>query len=48
MLFRSAHGYDLDLQLENKGVRFNTGLGVGQVVGRAFEVYLTSGFDALF
>jgi hypothetical protein len=43
-----AHGYDLDLQLENKGVRFNLGAGTGQVVGRPFEVYLTTGFDALF
>jgi hypothetical protein len=44
----SAHGYNLDLQMENKGVRFNLGLGTGQVVGSAFEVYLTTGFDALF
>lgn len=43
-----AHGYALDLQLENKGVRFNLGMGAGQVIGRDFEVYLTSGFDALF
>jgi hypothetical protein len=43
-----AHGYALDLQLENKGVRFNLGVGAGQVVGQAFEVYLTTGFDALF
>lgn len=43
-----AHGYNIDLQMENKGVRFNAGLGTGQVIGRAFEVYLTAGFDALF
>lgn len=43
-----AHGYNLDLQLENKGVRFNIGLGTGQVVGDGFQIYLTTGFDALF
>lgn len=43
-----AHGYNVDLQLENKGVRFNLGLGTGQVIGRDFEVYMTTGFDALF
>lgn len=43
-----AHGYNLDLQMENKGVRFNMGLGTGQVVGESFEVYMTTGFDALF
>ncbi len=44
----SAHGYNLDLQMENKGVRFNMGLGTGQVRGQPFEVYMTTGFDALF
>ena len=44
----SAHGYNLDLQMENKGVRFNAGIGTGQVVGKKFEVYMTTGFDALF
>lgn len=43
-----AHGYSLDLQMENKGVRFNAGLGTGQVVGKSFEVFVTTGFDALF
>ncbi len=43
-----AHGYALDLQLENKGVRFNLGGGIGQVLGEPFEVYMTTGFDALF
>ncbi len=43
-----AHGYNLDLQLENKGVRFNLGAGAGQVIEEDFEVYLTTGFDALF
>lgn len=43
-----AHGYSLDLQLENKGVRFNAGLGAGQVIGRDPEIYMTTGFDALF
>lgn len=43
-----AHGYNLDLQLENKGIRFNVGLGAGQVFKEDFQVYLTTGFDALF
>ena len=43
-----AHGYSLDLQLDNKGVRFNTGLGSGQVLGKQFQVYWTFGFDAIF
>lgn len=43
-----AHGYTIDLQLENKGVRFNLGIGTGQVMGKDPEVYLTTGFDALF
>ena len=44
----AAHGYNLDLQLDNKGVRFNVGGGVGQVVEKPWEAYLTFGFDALF
>lgn len=43
-----AHGYNLDLQFENKGVRFNAGLGTGQVIGNDWELYVTTGFDALF
>jgi hypothetical protein len=43
-----AHGYNLDMQMENKGVRFNLGGGIGQVVGRPFELYFDGGFDALF
>lgn len=43
-----AHGYNLDLQLDNKGVRFNVGGGIGQVFERPWESYLTLGFDALF
>jgi hypothetical protein len=44
----SAHGYNLDLQLENKGVRINLGSGIGQVFGHSWDIYLTAGFDALF
>ena len=43
-----AHGYNLDMQMENKGVRFNLGGGIGQVVSRPFELYFDGGFDALF
>jgi hypothetical protein len=43
-----AHGYNVDLQLDNKGVRFNLGGGVGQMFQKPWESYLTLGFDALF
>jgi hypothetical protein len=43
-----AHGYNVDLQLENKGIRFNLGVGAGQVFEQQFQVYATTGFDALF
>ncbi|MBM4252037.1 MAG: hypothetical protein FJ146_08710 [Deltaproteobacteria bacterium] len=45
----AAHGYALDLHLENKGVNVNLGIGAGKVVQRPdFQPYLTAGFDALF
>jgi len=44
----AAHGYSLDLFMDNKGVRFNFGLGTGQVLGRSWQGYWTFGFDALF
>ena len=43
-----AHGYNLDLLLNNKGINFNLGLGSGQVLRQTFELYATFGFDALF
>lgn len=43
-----AHGYNFDLQMENKGVHFNVGGGIGQVFGRPLEPYINGGFDALF
>ena len=43
-----AHGYNLDLLLNNKGINFNLGLGSGQVFRQKFELYATFGFDALF
>jgi len=42
-----AHGYNLDLQSDIKGLTVNLGLGTGQVIGHAFEVYFLFGFDAL-
>ncbi len=42
-----AHGYNLDLQADIKGVKLNLGLGAGQVLGNSFEVYALFGFDAL-
>ncbi len=43
-----AHGYTADLLFQNKGVRFNTSLGVGQVVRDVWQLYASAGFDALF
>ncbi len=43
-----AHGYSVDLFLDNKGVHFNVGLGVGQVISEPWQAYWTFGFDALF
>ncbi len=44
----AAQGYNLDFIFDNKGVRFNVGLGAGQVFGENFNAYFTSGFDAVF
>ncbi len=42
-----AHGYNVDLSTDIKGVRVNLGLGLGQVEGHPFEVYFKVGFDTL-
>ncbi|RYZ58819.1 MAG: hypothetical protein EOP07_05855 [Proteobacteria bacterium] len=42
-----AHGYNLDLTADVKGVKLNAGIGVGQVVGNDWEMYALFGFDAL-
>lgn len=42
-----AHGYNLDLTADIKGVKLNAGVGVGQVVGQDWEMYALFGFDAL-
>lgn len=44
----AAQGYTLDLFMDNKGVRFNVGLGAGQVLTRSWQGYWSFGFDALF
>ena len=44
----AAQGYSADLFMDNKGVHFNMGLGVGQVLGKPWQGYWTFGFDALF
>ena len=44
----SSHGLNLDLQFDNKGVRFNSGAGIGKVAGNNYQAYLKFGFDALF
>lgn len=45
--FIKAHGYNLDLQSDIKGVTVNLGLGTGQVLNNDWEVYFLFGFDAL-
>jgi hypothetical protein len=45
--FIKAHGYNLDLQADVKGVTLNVGLGVGQVIDQKFEIYFLFGFDTL-
>jgi hypothetical protein len=44
----AAQGYNIDLFMDNKGVNFNVGLGMGQVLGKSWQGYWTFGFDALF
>ncbi|MBP9708611.1 MAG: hypothetical protein KBD78_13300 [Oligoflexales bacterium] len=44
----SAYGHNFDLQLENKGIKFNMGLGVGKVHGYDYDTIFRFGFDALF
>lgn len=39
-----AHGYSVDLHLNNKGVQFHIGLGTGQVLHEPLEVYVNFGF----
>ena len=46
--FIGAHGYNIDMQFENKGVRFNMGFGIGQVFDEGVESYYKFGFDAFF
>lgn len=45
--FVKAHGYNLDLQADVKGVTLNLGLGIGQVFEQDFEIYFLFGFDTL-
>ncbi len=42
-----AHGFNLDLTADIKGVKLNAGLGIGQVWGNSYEMYALFGFDAL-
>lgn len=41
-----AHGYSIDLHLNNKGVQFHLGLGAGQVLSEPMEVYANFGFSS--
>ena len=42
-----AHGYSIDLHLNNKGVQFNLGLGAGQVWHEPLEIYANFGFSSV-
>ena len=42
-----AHGYNLDLTADIKGVKLNAGIGIGQVFGNDWDMYALFGFDAL-
>jgi hypothetical protein len=41
-----AHGYNLNLNFDVKGVNFSSGFGVGQVVGKKMESFGTFGFSS--
>lgn len=41
-----AHGYNLNLDFDVKGVNFSMGLGVGQIIGKNFEAFGTFGFSS--
>ena len=43
----TAHGYQLNLKSDIKGVTINLGLGGGQVVGYNWEAYCMLGFNTL-
>ncbi len=45
---KAAQGYNIDLQVDVKGLKFNAGAGVGQVLKEDWDSYLTFGFDAIF
>ena len=42
-----AHGYNLDLSTDIKGITVNVGLGTGQVIGQEWDSYFKFGFDTL-
>ncbi len=42
-----AHGYNLDLTADIKGVKLNAGIGIGQQFNKDWEMYALIGFDAL-
>ena len=46
--FVFAHGYSVDLLLNNKGVGATIGIGTGQVLGEAYTLYANIGFGVTF
>jgi hypothetical protein len=43
-----AHGYSVDMLFENKGVHFSLGIGAGQTVPGAGQVFFNGGFEMFF
>ncbi len=46
-VLETAHGHNIDAQLDLKGIGLNLGLGVGQVLKSEYQVYIKFGFDAI-
>ena len=44
---KTSHGYSIDLLMENKGVNFHAGIGIGQVIDSPLQVFLKAGFAAI-
>jgi hypothetical protein len=47
-VFSHATGVSLDVLLDNKGISFRMGLGLGRLNQRGLQAYGTFGFDALW
>ena len=41
-----AHAYFVNVLMENKGVNFSAGVGVGQVLGESFQLFAKASLSA--